>query len=240
MNRSWVGLLMIASIGCGPGSAARAGTVTLTSQASSHSLNAGFVEASVEDVVAGRLPTCTVPASAGDCYTLVCPTQAPMFFGAGTITASVEGTQLLSADANPLGIYAAQGSGPAFTAGQTVSFAATGAAVPAFTGSVSAPEPPATTLPASIPSSADLVVTWTASIAAEDVSLLIIGTGGQLICRAPASQGTITVASSLLSSLGTGTAAVSLAASNSTRQTAGEYTIDLSASARTSATATIE
>lgn len=244
MHRYWTGLLLIASLGCGSPSGPRSGSVVLSSiesgSTNGHQFGAAFLEADIEDVVTSRYPTCTVPASAGDCYMLDCPAQPPPFFSAGTITASVAGTELLSATPTSAGIYNVIDSGPAFTAGQVVSFAASGADVPAFTGSVTGPETPATTLPTTIPSTVDLVVSWPPSIAAEDVTLGIVSMDAVLLCRAPASQGSITVASSLLTAFGTGNIGLSVAGANSTRVTAGAYTIDLSAQARAHTTAVIE
>lgn len=242
MSSIFVGLTLIAA-GCGGGTT-RSGSVSLANSesggTSTHVLTGAFLDAPIDEVLAGNLPGCEVQARAGDCEIIRCAGASPTFFNAGTITASVAGTELLSASPGASGGYNATGTGPAFTAGQVVSFTATGGAVPAFAGSVTAPETPTVTLPAAIQSGADLVVTWPSTLAAEQAIFVLVSSGTLLSCRVPASQGTITIASTLLTNVGPGAANIALAGVNSTRLTAGEYTIDLNATAGTAVSAVVQ
>jgi hypothetical protein len=197
----------------------------------SHLLFASFFNgATLDQIRYGQLPGCTVAAEAGDCQVISCPEGQPDRFDAGTITATVEGGGSISASPGPNTGYSSPGPGEFFTAGQEVQFESTGAEVPAFTGSVTAPDPSGVTLPDTVPLSEDLSLTWSSTIAADTLEFVLSPRDGDPIrCVVPGSSGAVSMDASLLGTLSAGEAMLGVSAVNETEVTAGDWAVSLAA-----------
>jgi hypothetical protein len=245
-----VAIALLAGCGGPGGGTSRSGTVSLAQNTvfatTQHTMVGFFTDVSLDALRRGELPGCTLVGESGDCRALTCTSAAGTSgVSAGTLTASVDGTMVLSAmPAGTSSGYNASGTGMAFTAGQTVSFNATGGLVPAFAGSVTAPEAPVATLPSTIARGSDLVLTWNATVMAESVQVAVVpaapsGPQTLISCRTSAGSGSLTVSSTLLGDLATGSGIVSLSAFNETVVTAGEHSISVTAAQGTGSTVTI-
>jgi hypothetical protein len=178
---------------------------------------------------------------AGDCHSLVCPSTLPPpeAVSAGTLTLGVDGSAPLDVAPDAMGHYTGT-TGPV-TSGTELTASASGAVVPAFSLAVTVPAAPVATLPTTISMASDLVVTWDAAVAAEEVVFFVGGTSGRgaAICFVPASQGTVTMGSSLLADVGAGPALTSLRGVATTPGMAGTFDLTLHVEAGTGVLATI-
>lgn len=213
---------------CDPLPAQNSGTVSLTQTtvagARLHTLFAAFVEVPLNATLRGELPGCERLAEDGLCRALDCAASTSIAGpSAGTIRARVGGSELLSAERGESGAYGASGSGDAFAPGDSVTLSATGDEVGAFEATVVAPAALDVALPSTIDRTAPLTLQWSASIAAEEVSIsLTPPAGGTMVtCRLPASDGEVTISPGLLGQLATGTVAVSVSAYNASWQRPG-------------------
>jgi len=164
---------------------------------------------------------CTRVREVAGCRQFACTALTPTD-DAGTLTASVDGTEVASATAAET--YVAVASGGPFSAGQTITLSTSGGTVPAFSGDVIAPPPPETTLPTTGTVGADLTFTWAASLAADEVELGLNSGTTAVLCRADASAGSLTIDGSITADFGT-TASLTLKSLNITPVTAGDYEI---------------
>jgi hypothetical protein len=184
-------------------------------------------------------PGCPVLAVSGPCRALRCGAPTVRLGDAGTVSASVRGSTFLAGDLRPPGTYLEGRAGHSFSAGEIVTLAGTGGDLPPFTATIAAPEAPTVTLPATISRTADLTVTWPSTIAAELAVLSIGSMGVSVGCRLPASEGTVTVASSVASYLTPGMGSIHLSMSNQGAPVAGGFELEAFVNQSTAITATI-
>lgn len=224
----------------GGGTGRGRGTVTLSNGSNQHSYSAVF--SATQD---GAPPCTSTPE--GACNILVCGTDGSGGAGgmpepptpphAGDVTISVGGTTLtLTPDAD--GAYTAGvGTGSLLMGGETITVAAAGDTVPAFTGDVTAPSVVTVTEPdfdmmgaVTIDRAADLNVVWTDG-ATGDVFVVVSATGPmytQVGCTFPASAGAGTVPAATLSALPSSPNGIfAVSANGSAEVTAGDFDVSL-------------
>jgi hypothetical protein len=196
------------------------GTASLTTSGTTRVLGGFFAEGT--DIRRG-LPGCTFVREVGRCVQSLCAALDPSD-NAGTLTAEVDGTVIVSAP--PAAFYAATSTGAAIAAGQTVRLAGTGGVVPAFSGDVVFPGATGATIPESAALGDPLTLAWDATLAADEVEVgLTFGTTA-VVCWDDASSGTLTVDAAITADLGPSTFAT-LKSMNITPVTAGSYEIAL-------------
>jgi hypothetical protein len=202
--------------------------------------------AATPDAAAGT-PTCAGTQSGSCCY--IAPGALASDAGAPTVTlvsagaiSFTDGTTAL-ANISPgtnNGYAIGSGNNPSvkWTAGDTLKVAAAGGAVNAFTANlVTAADlegvtPTLSTTATTVPITADLTVSWTASTATSmEVLIDAIKTNkgdGTITCLVADSAGTVSVPSALLGKLTTGdTGLISLTRTNLTKSTDGNVTVNL-------------
>lgn len=185
---------------------------------------------------------CTV-TSAGACAYYSCPMQTqPNGVSAGTIT--ISGPWLTTpVTMTPMGgtnAYQYTSSSPGFTAGQTLTVTASGAAVPAFGPvSVVAPQVTQLTTPALapdggttvVPTGADLVVTWSGGQPGAMMLFEAVGSNGTdyTYCSWNGSDGQGTVPAATLAPFSGQSGYLIYGQQNTTSFSAGPYAITLQA-----------
>ena len=192
-------------------------------------------------------PNCTL-TEVGPCQIQTCTGTPPSRVGdsAGSVTImggeppqSIE----LVPDASNLYGYPMSGAlGFSFHEGTQVVFGATGATVPAFSGSLGFPRLPtmsAPTIGSTTPRDADLVFQWPTEATIDSASLSIVdSTQTYAVCGyadLPATTRELTVPAALLGMLQPGSISFAIGMYASTQVTSGAYTIELYAGGEPSA-----
>ena len=174
-------------------------------------------------------PLISPTATADECLTM--PNTPGSSLSAGSITVAGTTTPLTLAQDAPGDVYTPAVEPPSdlFAAGATLTAAATGGVVPAFSGSVVAPAPLANVaFPASLSRAAPATVTWTAG-SGSTVWIFVNSattTEGALLCRTT-DDGTFTLTPAALALLPAALTQVTIVAYriNETTTTAGAWTI---------------
>lgn len=203
-----------------------------------HTVSATFFAArTIEEVRNGLFdPSCTILAEVGSCRRVRC-SGAFTFEPAGTVTVTTAmGTLTVAEPASGLP-YALMGAGNRFAPGETVSFAATGNAVPAFTAEVVAPESVDVTLPAVLDGTSP-TITWT-GVGGDTMQIVVAAGAATAYCIVPAADGTVTIDQSLLTGL-TGPATVIASYFATTTVVVGDHTIDANVALGESAMVPVE
>lgn len=180
---------------------------------------------------------CVVIDREGPCRAITC-NGTPSSESAGNITGRWRDrtidTYLLPEVAELAGAVIDEyiGTGPLdVEAGELIGVTATGDVVPAFTATVTEPDPVEATLPTRVSRSTDLVVTWTPSAAAEmDVFLTPMPIDSPIVvCTVPASAGAVTLPGRLVAGTSdrSTTAWLTLQSIETTTVVAGDYQIDV-------------
>jgi hypothetical protein len=167
-----------------------------------------------------EMPTAMVDG----CITM--PLTSASSLGAGTITITGTAIDLTLTQDETGDVYTA-GSTPAdlMTPGATLTVSATGATVPAFTGTVTAPELFDTTFPMSLSRSNPVTLTWTAG-SATAAWFLFTAESGAMLCRGPDSGSfTVTQAAFALMPASADTAMITGYRVTETTTTAGARTV---------------
>jgi hypothetical protein len=190
---------------------------------------ADFAALPLDALDRGLYRDCVV-TEVGSCVARSCSGPQP-WDGAGTITVSFDGTDVLSAVPIASGHY--YGDIPMLAPGIMISARTTGDVVPAFATSVVVPSGTSTALPATISVDADLIVAWDPAISATTVAFAMLPDAGLgragALCTVPAEAGTMTVSRSIVALVGAGATSVALAGVNTTLVAAGEYQVELRA-----------
>jgi hypothetical protein len=187
-----------------------------------------FLQATAESA------SCITVAEIGSCRSYVCDgATAPTLTSAGELRVMLGGGELrtLIYDSS-LQSYYWSAERTVFAAGDVLTVQATGADVPAFDATVTAPPPLSTSLPTFATRAADLTVSWTPPSNAQRIALTIFPsvTGEpSIMCQTNASAGTIRVPAALLSDLSPGTVSVGLGATNRAERAAGQYAVVMNA-----------
>ncbi|MCB9592283.1 MAG: hypothetical protein H6719_06095 [Sandaracinaceae bacterium] len=215
------------------GSAPRySGTVSLGHNVDTHSLSGLFTESiPVERLLEGALsPLCTTIVESGGCRVFECP-SASGFEPAGTLTASVNGTDVETATPGTENLYLATGSGRVFVAGDTVRFTSTGDVVPAFDVTVTAPATGTASVPSTISRTAPLTVTWSTATAPDRIQFVLSSPARVLACIVDGAGGSLTVDTTALGALApTATGGFAMSAFNLTPVTVGDWDLLATAS----------
>jgi hypothetical protein len=171
--------------------------------------------------------SCTTTVS-GACKLEVCvaPPPAPPFASAGTLTLT-GGTHTLTVAPMANGSYSqlVDATQTLWSGGETLTLTASGATVPAFSTSVTAPAPIVVAAPAApaggakltVSRSSDLTFTWTGGGGATvggGISAVYGSTAESVTCTVPASAGTFTLPASLIAQLPASPTGVGLFASS--------------------------
>lgn len=178
-------------------------------------------------------PLFSPTATADDCLTM--PNMSAASLSAGSITITGTTTSLTLAQEDPGDVYTTSTLPPAdlFAAGATLTVTATGDTVPAFTGTVVAPEPLADVVfPASLSRASSADVTWTAD-SGSAVWVFVNSateTEGAILCRTT-DAGSFTLTPAALAILPATLTSVSILVYrlDETEVTAGAWTIYLRA-----------
>jgi hypothetical protein len=168
-------------------------------------------------------PGCERLATEGACVALACPTAIPSLSEAGALTATI-GDAVLSATPEPSGLYLRIAAGLELVPGGPVEIRASGAEVPAFSGTVVAPGVMSATLPATARRDATWTIPWS-SPGATHVQLLLAGGGTVVRCLTDASEASLDVAPEVLATLPAGSAVITLTALNRTEVAAGDFDV---------------
>ncbi len=179
--------------------------------------------------------TCTTMQTIGPCTVRSCPAGSSQgAFSAGTIS--------ISGAAKPLSlvpgadkVYTPQTSTtPLFAGGETITFAATGADVPAFTLSVTAPTKGTITAPAKpaagallgITRAQDFSVSWNGG-GSGTIQVFLTGPGNQpaLFCTYPASAGSGKVPTAALMTMAAGMGSFAMSTISEAQSTAGDWAV---------------
>lgn len=211
---------------------------TLGSGGPRHIVSATFFAArTIEEVRNGLFdPSCTIVAEVGSCRRVTC-SGAFAFEPAGTLTVTTAMGPLTVAEPASGLPYALMGAGNRFAPGETVTFAATGNAVPAFTAEVVAPESVDVTLPAVLDGTSP-TITWT-GVGGDTMQIVLSAGAATAYCVVPAADGTVTIDQSLLTGL-TGPATVIASYFATTTVVVGDHTIDANVALGESAMVPVE
>jgi len=225
----------------------RIGTVSITQDAISAAgqtfysglLLASFFEipAQYQGCTTTTIGACTVSDCAAAADGGTPPDGGQVGAGTLTFTGLVDGGVTLAP--NAMGSYVTSIQAQLFTAGSTLQVSSTGGAVPAFNGSVMAPEALVLTTPACpsndcgmISKAAGLPLAWTGGSSGSFGVQLLSGSG-QISCSFPAAGGAGSVPAAALASLSLGAGTLIVGGSNSTTVQAGAFPVVLSASQMT-------
>lgn len=184
---------------------------------------------------------CYVPpaAGAGDAGASDAGTPSVALVSAGAIAFSDGSTAIANVSPGSNNGYAITSAGNPpnptvkWTSGDTLTVAAAGAAVNAFTASlVTAADlvgvTPALTPAPTVPITADFKVSWTASTSTGVEVVLSTGKSGSITCAVADSAGTVTVPTALLSKFTSGEAGlITLSRTNVTKSVDGNVTVNL-------------
>ncbi|MGE5183770.1 MAG: hypothetical protein ACM31C_16975 [Acidobacteriota bacterium] len=180
---------------------------------------------------------CTTMRHVGPCDLVQCAAVAPPAASGGTIT--ITGAALpLSLTPAADGTYAEYSTQtmPLFAGGESITFAAAGADVPAFTKTLSMPTKATITAPAkptgylAISRTQDLAIGWSGG-GSGLVQITLLGqlsTDPRLQCRFSAGAGAGVVPAAALATVSTGMAAFAMASISDSEQDAGDWAIDVS------------
>jgi hypothetical protein len=206
---------------------------------------AGFFDGlSIEDVRHGTYPGCEALAVAGACTVQRCVSSgdgpALATSGAGTMSASIDGTAFVTVEPSATGAYSATLTRLAFESGDEIEVAATGDVVPAFSATVVGPGELVATLPETVSRDDAWGASWT--IADATSAQVTVVSGATIVrCEVPATDGHVDVPAELLGMLeATTTASVSIAAFNRTELVVGEHDLVITAADAVSRAITLE
>lgn len=181
---------------------------------------------------------CTTAQTIGSCSFLQCMNGFPTGVSAGTVTLT-GAAQPITLMPNPDKTYTAVTSTttPMFSGGENVTFAATGADVPAFSKSlvmpsratITSPSKPAAAASLVVPRGQDYSVTWSGGGSGKvQVALFTLGTVPQrLICYFDASAGDGKVPTAALAMLSAGAGSFAMATTAFMEVDAGDWAVQL-------------
>ena len=182
-------------------------------------------------------PQCTTLQTLGPCKLQQCPTSTPAGpQSAGTITIT-GATKPLSLVPGTDKVYAQQTSTTTlFAGGESISFAAAGADLPAFTVSVTTPAKATITAPTkpaagsllAVNRAQDFTVSWTGGGGGK-VQVYLSDNAKALFCRFDGSAGTGKVPAAALALLSAGSGAFAMASIGLATKTAGDWDVEASA-----------
>lgn len=179
---------------------------------------------------------CTMQQQLGPCVLQTCTTGLTGAASAGLITISGGAETMTLAPAMDKTYAQQTASERLFMGGETLTYSAQGADIPAFTKTLTAPARATITSPAkpstslAVSRTQDLTVTWTGG-AGGKVQVALIGAtiASTLLCRFEASAGTGTIPAAALAMLPAGNGGFAMASIADTEQDTGDWAIDVSA-----------
>ena len=182
---------------------------------------------------------CTTTQVIGPCNVLACASGFPPGVSAGTVTLT-GAAQPITLMPDPDKTYpAAPSTTPLFSGGETITYAATGADVPAFSGTlvmpsratITSPPKPAAAATLEVPRSQDFHVTWSGGGSGQvQIGLFGSGTDPQrLICYFDASAGGGSVPTAALAMLAAGSGGFAMATTAFTEVDEGDWAVQLGA-----------
>ncbi|MCU0701705.1 MAG: hypothetical protein MUC96_34795 [Myxococcaceae bacterium] len=233
----------------------RSGTITLTQSSfmvAGMTISSGSISGSFTSVSGPAGASPCVESTVSNCTTTVCDFAMGGGADAGTTSTldsagmlSVAGTRVdggVTLAPGAMGTYSRTFMSQLWGGGETLTVAATGAAVPAFSQTVAAPtdlnvtapDCPLSSCPA-INKTMPLVVSWTGggtstvvvNVSVNDTAANRLGT---FFCTFPASAGTGMIPASVLGVVPAGTGVITIQPTNTTRFMAGSYQVTLTAS----------
>lgn len=182
---------------------------------------------------------CTTTQTIGACEVATCTTTAPPAVSAGaiTITGAAEAITLTPAADHTYATFMA--SSPLFSGGESITFSAAGADVPAFSASITTPAKTTITSPAkptpnapylNINRTLDMTVRWTGGGSGQvQVALDSSNADHRIFCRFEASAGSGTLSAAALMTLDAGLGGFAMASIAESEHDAGDWAIDVSA-----------
>lgn len=181
--------------------------------------------------------TCPVMETIGPCDVVMCSftSTGPMSAGAITVTGAQRPITLATGGDGTYALF--QSTTPLYAGGETITFAAAGAAVPAFEVALTAPREVRITSPAepaavlAITRSRDLSLTWTGGTTGR-LQVVLYGPGQgatSLFCRFAADAGTGTIPTAALAMLEAGQGAFAMATIALAEVEAGDWLVQASA-----------
>ncbi|HEY5945126.1 MAG TPA: hypothetical protein VIV40_06530 [Kofleriaceae bacterium] len=181
---------------------------------------------------------CTTTQTIGPCEVATCTSSQPPAISAGTIMISGAAMPITMTPTALSQYDTFMTASPLFSGGESITFAAAGAGVPAFSGSVTMPSKATITVPAKpsnqspylvINRGADYTVSWTGGGSGQvQVALNSQMADKRLFCRFDASAGTGKIPSAALATLDAGGGGFAMASVARKQQTAGEWGVELS------------
>lgn len=181
---------------------------------------------------------CTTTQTIGACDVATCTTTAPPAASAGaiTITGAAQPITLTPAADHTYATFMAQS--PLFAGGETITFAAAGADVPAFSATITMPGKATITSPAKptpqspyldINRTLDLTVKWTGGGTGKvQVALNSQSADKRLFCRFDAGAGTGTIQAAALATLDAGLGGFAMASISVAPHVAGDWGVEVS------------
>jgi hypothetical protein len=182
---------------------------------------------------------CTTTQVIGACEVATCTTTAPPAVSAGaiTITGAAQPITLTPKADDTYAMF--MSASPLFSGGESITFAAAGADVPAFSASITMPAKATITSPAkptpqspylNINRTLDLTVRWTGGGSGKlQVALDSQSADHRIFCRFDASAGTGTVTAAALATLEEGLGGFAMASIAMGEHDAGDWAVDVSA-----------